>query len=93
MHYGAQHSAQREPAAACRDPCAPRPPASAAELLTCFSFIRQESEGEEAAESRVTLGQNLGRGNIAERQSRVKLQEVKHLVHSKCIPVGIAECT
>lgn len=36
----------------------------------------QESEGEEAAESRVTLAQSMGRGNIAERQSRVKLQEV-----------------
>ena len=36
----------------------------------------QESEGEEAGESRVTLAQDLGRGNLAARQSRVQLQEV-----------------
>ena len=36
----------------------------------------QESEGEEAGESRVTLAQDLGRGNLAARQSRVHLQEV-----------------
>ena len=36
----------------------------------------QESEGEEAADSRVTLEDDLGRGNLAARQSRVKLQEV-----------------
>lgn len=35
-----------------------------------------ESEGEEAAESRVTLAQDVGRGNLASRQSRVKLQEI-----------------
>ncbi|KAK9794607.1 hypothetical protein WJX73_006493 [Symbiochloris irregularis] len=45
------------------------------ELLTKSGY-GSESEGEEAAESRVTLNQNLGRGNIAERQSRVKLQEI-----------------
>ena len=37
----------------------------------------QESEGEEAAESRVTLAQDMGRGNLAARQSRIRLQEVK----------------
>ena len=36
----------------------------------------QESEGEEAAESRVTLPQDLGHGNLASRQSRVRLHEV-----------------
>jgi len=36
----------------------------------------QESEGEDAADSRVTLAQDVGRGNLASRQSRVKLQEV-----------------
>ncbi len=35
----------------------------------------QESEGEEAAEQRVTLAEDLGRGNLAARQSRVRLQE------------------
>ena len=35
----------------------------------------QESEGEDAAESRVTLAEDVGRGNLASRQSRVKLQE------------------
>lgn len=48
----------------------------------------QESEGEEAADSRVTLEDDLGRGNLAARQSRVKLQEVsmswpKHAKHAK----------
>ena len=37
----------------------------------------QESEGEEAAESRVTLAQDMGKGNVAARQSRIKLQEVR----------------
>lgn len=40
-------------------------------------FLRvQESEGEEAAESRVTLPQDLGHGNLAARQSRIRLHEV-----------------
>lgn len=37
----------------------------------------QESEGEEAASSRVVLAQDMGRGNMASRQSRVLLQEVR----------------
>lgn len=36
----------------------------------------QESEGEEAAEARVALAQDMGRGNLASRNSRVRLQEV-----------------
>ena len=36
----------------------------------------QESEGEDAAEGRVTLAQDMGRGNLASRQSRIRLQEV-----------------
>lgn len=36
----------------------------------------QESEGEEAAEAKVDLAQDMGRGNLASRQSRVRLQEV-----------------
>jgi len=35
-----------------------------------------ESEGDEAAESRITLAQDMGRGNLATKQSRVKLHEV-----------------
>ena len=46
--------------------------------------VLQESEGEEAAESRVTLGQNLGRGNIAERQSRVEQRFGSYLVALEC---------
>ena len=37
----------------------------------------QESEGEEAAEARVALPQDMGRGNLAQRNSRVRLQEVR----------------
>ena len=36
----------------------------------------KESEGEEAAEARVALAQDMGRGNLASRHSRVRLQEV-----------------
>ncbi|KAL0056366.1 hypothetical protein WJX82_010564 [Trebouxia sp. C0006] len=36
----------------------------------------KDSEGEDAAESRVTLAEDVGGGNLASRQSRVKLQEV-----------------
>ena len=45
--------------------------------LRCESMAKlvQESEGEDAAESRVTLAEDVGRGNLASRQSRVKLQE------------------
>ncbi|GIL68240.1 hypothetical protein Vafri_21490, partial [Volvox africanus] len=35
-----------------------------------------ESEGEDAEASRVTLAQNMGRGNVAARQSRVRLHEL-----------------
>ena len=35
-----------------------------------------ESEGEDAADSRVMLERDMGRGNLAARQSRVRLQEV-----------------
>lgn len=36
----------------------------------------QESEGEDAETSRVTLSQDMGRGNVASRQSRVRLYEI-----------------
>ena len=45
-------------------------------VMSRVSGHSQESEGEEAGESRVTLAQDLGRGNLAARQSRVQLQEV-----------------
>ncbi|EFJ48848.1 hypothetical protein VOLCADRAFT_60049, partial [Volvox carteri f. nagariensis] len=35
-----------------------------------------ESEGEDAEASRVTLAQDMGRGNVASRQSRVRLHEL-----------------
>lgn len=38
-----------------------------------------ESEGEDAGDSRVVLERDMGRGNLAARQSRVKLQEVSAL--------------
>jgi ribosome biogenesis protein SSF1/2 len=41
------------------------------------SGYASESEGDDAAASRVTLGQNLGHNNLAQRQSRVKLHEVR----------------
>ncbi len=44
--------------------------------LPCYSDLVQESEGEDAVESRVSLAEDVGRGNLASRQSRVKLQEV-----------------
>ena len=52
------------------------------ELPFTVYVCRQESEGEEAADSRVTLADDLGRGNLASRQSRVKLQEVNSLQHA-----------
>lgn len=45
----------------------------------------QESEGEDAAESRVTLAEDVGRGNLASRQSRVRLQEASHSSSSTTI--------
>lgn len=59
-------------------------------LLSCSAPLwfevlgPQESEGEEAGESRVTLAQDLGRGNLAARQSRVQLQEVRLLRFNGC---------
>ena len=46
-------------------------------------MVMQESEGEDAAEGRVTLPQDMGRGNLASRQSRIRLQEVQssHVPH------------
>ncbi|KAL6757899.1 Brix domain-containing protein [Haematococcus lacustris] len=46
-----------------------------AEFMTRGGY-GSESEGEEAEASRVTLGQDLGKGNAAGRASRVRLHEV-----------------
>lgn len=35
-----------------------------------------ESEGEDAEASKVTLGQDMGKGNMASRQSRIRLYEI-----------------
>jgi hypothetical protein len=42
-------------------------------------WVLQESEGEDAADGRVTLAQDMGRGNLASRQSRIRLQEVPQI--------------
>ena len=49
----------------------------------------QESEGEEAAEARVALSQNMGRGNLAARQSRVRLQEIGPRMELQIVKVAI----
>lgn len=49
-----------------------------------------ESEGEEAAASRVTLSQSLGRGNLSQRTSRIKLHEVRR--PSLCVPASLYVC-
>jgi ribosome biogenesis protein SSF1/2 len=41
-----------------------------------------ESEGEDAAASRVTMGQDVGRANFAQRTSRIKLHEVRRRRHA-----------
>ena len=53
--------------------CDKRPVRYLADVVMC---LPQESEGEEAAEARVALPQDMGRGNLAARQSRVRLQEI-----------------
>ena len=47
-----------------------------AEVLMSTLNPHQESEGEDAEASRVTLSQDLGKGNVAARQSRVRLHEI-----------------
>jgi len=51
-----------------------------------------ESEGEEAGESRVTLAQDLGKGNLASKQSRVKLHEVGPRLELEVIKVEEGLC-
>ncbi|DBB05326.1 TPA: hypothetical protein ACH3X3_010553 [Trebouxia sp. C0006] len=51
-----------------------------------------ESEGEDAADSRVTLAQDVGRGNLASRQSRVKLQEIGPRLELEVVKVEEGLC-
>ncbi|KAL3136348.1 hypothetical protein ABBQ38_005610 [Trebouxia sp. C0009 RCD-2024] len=51
-----------------------------------------ESEGEDAADSRVTLAEDVGRGNLASRQSRVKLQEVGPRLELEVVKVEEGLC-
>ena len=55
------------------------------------SGMASESEGEDAAASRVTLGQDLGRTNVAQRKSRVKLHEVCSRHQYPCAPLHASE--
>ena len=50
-----------------------------------------ESEGEDAGDSRVVLERDMGRGNLAARQSRVKLQEGTWTCHRPDGDVGHVE--
>ena len=52
--------------------------------------LPQESEGEEAAEARVALPQDMGRGNLAARQSRVRLQEIGPRMELEVVKVSAA---
>ena len=60
------------------------------QLMT--SFLRphaQESEGEDAEAARVTLAQDMGRGNVASRQSRVRLYELGPRMELEIIKVCV----
>lgn len=59
-----------------------------AKMVDCTSL--QESEGEEAAEARVALPQDMGRGNLATRQSRVRLQEIGPRMELQVVKVSAA---
>ena len=55
----------------------------------CFAgACSQESEGEEAEASRVTLAQDLGKGNTAGHASRVRLHEVGPRLELEVVKVG-----
>eukprot|EP01025_Chloroclados_australasicus_P021105 TRINITY_DN2214_c0_g1_i1.p1 TRINITY_DN2214_c0_g1~~TRINITY_DN2214_c0_g1_i1.p1 ORF type:complete len:457 (-),score=66.00 TRINITY_DN2214_c0_g1_i1:306-1676(-) len=51
-----------------------------------------ESEGEEAEQAKITLAQTLGRGNIQEHRSRVKLQEIGPRLELQLIKVQEGLC-
>ncbi len=58
--------------------------------MKSLKHLLQESEGEEAAEARVALAQDMGRGNLASRQSRVRLQEIGPRMELQVVKVGTA---
>ncbi|EIE18463.1 Brix-domain-containing protein, partial [Coccomyxa subellipsoidea C-169] len=62
------------------------------EFLTKSGY-GSESEGEEAAEARVELAQDMGRGNMASRQSRVRLQEIGPRMELEVVKVEEGMCT
>ncbi|KAK9835617.1 hypothetical protein WJX74_004263 [Apatococcus lobatus] len=62
------------------------------ELLTTGGY-GSESEGEEAAESRVTLPQDLGHGNLAARQSRVRLHEIGPRMELEVVKIEEGLCS
>ncbi|KAK9864546.1 hypothetical protein WJX84_005879 [Apatococcus fuscideae] len=62
------------------------------ELLTQGGY-GSESEGEEAAESRVTLAQDLGHGNLAARQSRVRLHEIGPRMELEVVKIEEGLCS
>ncbi|PNH02398.1 Peter Pan-like protein, partial [Tetrabaena socialis] len=57
------------------------------EFITKSGFA-SESEGEDAEVSRVTLSQDLGRGNVASRQSRVRLHEMGPRIDLELVKFG-----
>ncbi|KAK9840668.1 hypothetical protein WJX81_008651 [Elliptochloris bilobata] len=61
------------------------------EFLTRSGY-GSESEGEEAAEQRVMLEEDLGRGNLAARQSRVRLQEIGPRMQLEVVKVEEGLC-
>jgi len=58
--------------------------------MASVSPLTQESEGEDAEASRVTLAQDLGHGNTAGRTSRVRLHEVGPRLELEVGAVGCA---
>lgn len=60
----------------------------------CSPVCPQESEGEDAEASRVTLAQDMGKGNSASRQSRVRLHEIGPRIDMELIKVrwGVSMC-
>ncbi|KAK9807808.1 hypothetical protein WJX72_010030 [[Myrmecia] bisecta] len=61
------------------------------EFLTKSGY-GSESEGEEAEASRVTLAHDMGKGNLASRQSRIKLQEIGPRMELEIVKVEEGMC-
>eukprot|EP00887_Chlorella_sp_A99_P007231 scaffold2.g7231.t1 len=65
--------------------------ADVAEFLTRSGY-GSESEGEDAEVARVTLQQDLGKGNVTQRQSRVRLHEVGPRMELEIVKVEEGLC-